>query len=121
LLGRTFLPEEDVTPEKDFVAVISHRLWESRYGSDPNIAGKTISLDLKSYSVVGVLPAEFRALSGPADVWVPVHTMNGPDELDQTQSHSWQQVARLKPGMSTQQASSAVSLLGPRIDEAYPI
>lgn len=119
--GRTFLPEEDVTPEKDFVAVISHKLWESRYGLDPNIAGKTISLDLKSYSIVGVLPAEFKALSGPADVWVPAHTLNGPDELDQAGSHSWQQVARLKQGVSAEQAISAVSLLGPRIDDTYPM
>ena len=81
VLGRTFLPEEDVTPEKDLVAVISHSLWESRYGSDPKVAGKTIGLDLKSYTVVGVLPAGFQGLSGPADVWVPAHTMNGRDAI----------------------------------------
>ncbi len=121
LVGRTFLPEEDVTPEKDFVAVISHSLWERRYGSDPHVAGKTIGFDQKRYTVVGVLPAGFQGLSGPADVWVPAHTLNGPDELDQAGSHSWSQVARLKPGVTIEQAKSAVALLGPRIEEAWPM
>jgi len=120
-LGRTFLAEEDVTPEKDFVAVLSHGLWERRFGFDPQIVGKTISLDLKPFTVVGVLPAGFQGLSGPADVWLPVHILNGPNELDQAQSHSWNMVARLKPGISVEQAKGAVALLGPRIEEAWPM
>jgi len=118
--GRTFLPEEDAVPERNFVAIISHSLWERRYGSDPAIIGKPISLDLRSYTVVGVLPVGFQGLSGPADVWVPVHTLNGPDDLDQPFSHSWSMVARLKPGVTPAQAAAAVTLLGMRVAEAYP-
>jgi putative ABC transport system permease protein len=66
-----------------------------------------------------VLPAGFQGLSGPADVWVPAHTMNGPNDLDQRYSHSWNQVARLKPGVTTEQATGAVALAGLRIDEAF--
>jgi putative ABC transport system permease protein len=120
-VGRTFLPEEDVTPEKDFVAVMSHGLWERRYGADPQIVGKTINLDSRPFTIVGVLPAGFQALSGGADLWMPAHIFNGPDELDQAGSHSWSMVARLKPGVSPAQAMSAVSLLGPRIDETWPM
>jgi putative ABC transport system permease protein len=118
-VGRTFLPQEDVTAEKDLVVLISHGMWERRYGADAAIVGKTISLDLRRYRVVGVLPAGFQGLSGPADVWVPAHTLRA-DELDQRWSHSWDQVARLKPGVSAEQAKSAVALLGPRIDAAHP-
>jgi putative ABC transport system permease protein len=116
--GRSFLPEEDVIPEKDMVAMISRGLWERRYGADAAAIGKTISLDLKSYTIVGVVPAGFQGLSGPADVWLPAHVLKGPDDLEQRQSHSWEMVARLKPGVSVDQARSAVTLLGPRIEEA---
>jgi putative ABC transport system permease protein len=118
--GRSFLAEEDVTPEKDMVAMISHSLWERRYGADPAAIGKTISLDSKSYRIVGVAPAGFQGLSGPADVWLPAHVLKGPDDLDQRWSHSWEMVARLKPGVSLAQARSAVAWLGPRIDQAHP-
>src|SRR5437667_5761250 len=58
-VGRTFLPQEDVTAEKDLVVLISHGMWERRYGADRAIVGKTISLNLRSYRVVGVLPSGF--------------------------------------------------------------
>ncbi len=118
--GRTFLPEEDVTPEKDMVAVISQGLWERRYGADPGVPGKTISLDRRKFTIVGVLPAGFQGLTGPADVWVPAHTLDA-ESLGQPQSHSWQLVARLKPDVTIEQAKAAVALLGKRIEEAYPL
>jgi MacB-like periplasmic core domain len=73
-IGRTFLPQEDEVQGRDFVAVISHSLWLNRYGGDRAIPGKTIVLNQRNYTIVGVLPAGFHALGGPADVWVPVHT-----------------------------------------------
>jgi len=118
-VGRTFLPEEDMTPGKDFVAILSHKLWVTRYGGDNAILGKTIGLNKTSYTVVGVLPVDFQGLSGPADVWVPVHTLPA-QQLGQPFAHSWQQVGRLKPGMSVRQAKAEVSGLGPRIDQALP-
>ena len=117
--GRNFLPEEDITPEKDMVAMISYSLWARRYGAGPAAIGKTISLDLKSYTIVGVAPAGFQGLSGPADVWLPAHVANGPNDLDQRWMHSWEMVARLKPGVAVEQAKSAVTLLGPLIEEAH--
>ncbi len=119
--GRSFLPEEDVTPEKDMVAMISHSLWERRYGADQAAIGKTISLDLRGYTIVGVVPNGFQGLSGPADVWLAAHVLKGPDDLEQRGSHSWEMIARLKSGVSVDQAKSAVPLLGPRIEEANPM
>ena len=119
--GRDFLPSEDIVPEKDMVAMISHSLWERRYGADPAAIGKTISLDLKTYTIVGVVPAGFQGLSGPTDVWMPAHVLNGPNDLEQRSSHSWEMIARLKPGVGVNQARGAVALLGPAIEQAHPM
>ena len=117
-MGRTFLPEEDAVPERDFVAVISRGLWQRRFGGDPIIIGKTITLDLKKYTVAGVLPAGFQGLSGPADIWVPVHR-SAAENLQQRWAHAWQFVARLKPDVNIQQAKNATTILGKVVDEAH--
>ena len=81
-LGRAFLAEED-TPGRDSVVLISHHLWVSRFGADPQIVNRTLSLDGRPYSVVGVMPAEFLFPSGKQlhthvelgpriDVWKPM-------------------------------------------------
>ena len=115
-IGRTFLPQEDETQGRDYVAVISHSLWVNRYGADRAIPGKTVVLNQRNYTVVGVLPAGFRSLGGPADVWVPVHTDN-PRQLDEPDLHSFEQVARLKPGVSVSRAMAEVSSIGAHIDD----
>ena len=117
-LGRTFLPEEDVTIGKDFVALVSHSLWMGHYGGDRGILGRAISLGQRSFTVVGVLPAGFQGLGGPADVWVPLHT-DSPQQLNEPFLHSFQQVARLRPGVTAEQAQAEVAAVGPHIDEAF--
>jgi len=117
-VGRTFLPEEDATPETHPVAILSHGLWQRRFGGDPKVAGRTVTLNGKRYTVVGVLPPGFQGLTGPAEVWLPTMTSDARD-LSQRWSHSYDLVARLKPGASEAQAASAVAVLGPRIDEAH--
>jgi putative ABC transport system permease protein len=118
-IGRTFLPEEDATPGKSFVAILSHGAWVNRYGSDPAILWKPIGLNQTSYTVIGVLPADFQGLSGPADIWAPAHSLTA-QQLSQPFVHSWQLISRLKPGVSVQEAKAEVSALGPRIDQALP-
>ena len=117
--GRTFLPEEDSVPERDMVAAISYGLWQRRYGADPSAIGKTIELDLRKYTIVGVLPASFQGLRGPTDVWVPIHTIDA-RRLGGAQSHSFEMVARLKPGVTALQAEDQVTQLGVAIDRAIP-
>ena len=77
--------------------------------------GRTIELDLKKYTIVGVLPAGFQGLRGPGDVWIPLHTLND-RILNEAQSHSWELVARRKPGVSVAQAESVVTQLGDAVD-----
>ena len=69
ILGRTFSEEG---PGGNHMAIISHSLWQSRYGGDTGILGRTIILDGKNYSIIGVLPAGFRFSTTPEEVWIPV-------------------------------------------------
>src|SRR6185436_7342702 len=78
-LGRSFLPEEDA-PGGNRVAILSHRVWQERFGADRDIAGRSITMNDTSYTVVGVLPAGFQFASSAtdfqarsqADIWIPM-------------------------------------------------
>ncbi len=87
MLGRTFASDEDQLG-KERVVVLSHRIWESRFGADRSIIGRTITLDNKPYTVIGVMPAGSRYDRGWVDVWTAragYHRlrMREPDRLDQ--------------------------------------
>src|ERR1700730_910811 len=71
VIGRAFRPEEDQPGRANWV-LLSHRLWERRFGADPSIPGKTIRLREQNYTVVGVLPAGFSILDPSVDIWVPL-------------------------------------------------
>jgi predicted permease len=106
--GRGFLPEEDQTG-RDRVVVISHELWLRRFGGDPGILNRTLSLDGQPYRVVGIMPAGFLFLTGKQlhplvvlgpriDIWKPMAFTQ--DELTSEGSWNWGAIARLKPGVT---------------------
>ena len=100
VLGRGFTPDED-RPQGPKVAVISRSLWESRFSADPNIIGKSISLGNEPYTIVGVLNRfDFREYGPTPQVWTPFQF--DPNTTDQ--GHYFQAMARLKPGVTVQQA-----------------
>ena len=102
VLGRTFLPEEDL-PNGPRVTVISKRLWESRFNSDSNVVGKSISLGGEPYTIVGVLGEfDFREFGPTPQVWVLFQF--DPNSTDQ--AHYFQVIGRLKPGVTLQQADT---------------
>jgi predicted permease len=70
LLGRVFTLEDD-RPQAHLTAVVSHALWQRKFGGDPNIVGKIVELDATPVEVVGVMPAAFHFLSRETDLWVP--------------------------------------------------
>ena len=74
ILGRTFLPDEDRTPNTHPVAVIGHGLWQRRFGGDPGIVGQHITLNARDFTVIGVAPKEFGSpfVGAALDVWTPV-------------------------------------------------
>src|SRR5438094_643766 len=77
-LGRGFTSEEDQYG-RHHVAVLSHGLWERRFGRDPSVVGKIIRLDAESYTVVGVMPAGFQFPNAYTELWTPIAF--SPDEL----------------------------------------
>jgi putative ABC transport system permease protein len=115
-LGRTFAPEED-QPGKDNVIVLTHRIWTNRFGGDPDILNRSLILNGKPYTVIGVLPGASIYDRSWADIWVPL-------VLDRTQSkrdfHWLRAFARLKPGVSLERARSEMDAIAERIAGEFP-
>jgi putative ABC transport system permease protein len=120
-LGRYLAPEE-MQAGHDQVAIIGHSLWEMRYGSDPAILGKTIELDEKRYTIVGVMPASFRfTWDQEMDVFVPlVLSQEERSEAGRGTSRDLQTQARLKAGVSIPQAQAAMNALADNLAQEYP-
>jgi len=114
--GRFFVPEEDRAGHAP-VVVLSHRLWQSRFGADRSVVGHTIALDNQRYTVVGVLPATFQMLRW-ADVWMPLGQFN--DDLTEHVHHAFVAIARLKQGFSLAQAREEINALNRMEAAAYP-
>ncbi len=114
--GRSFLPEEDRAGNGP-VVILSHRLWQSSFGGDLRVVGRSISLDNQRYTVVGVLPAGVH-LSRSADLWMPFGQYN--DDLTEHVHHQFMAIARLKPGVSLAQARDEVGRLNQQEAIAYP-
>jgi len=106
----------------DRVAVIGHRLWQMRYGADPHILGKSIELDQKRYTIVGVMPATFRfTWDQERDVFVPlVLTPEERSEGGRATSRDLQTQARLQPGLSIAQSQAAMNALADALAAKYP-
>jgi putative ABC transport system permease protein len=116
LLGRTFTAEEDM-PNGPKVTVIDRNLWETRFSADPNIVGKGISLGGESHTIVGVLGRfDFREFGPTPQVWLPYQF----DPNTKDQGHYFQVIARLKPGVTVQQANAKLGLSGDDYREKFP-
>jgi predicted permease len=117
-LGRTFVPAEDTGRGAHPVAVLSWSTWKGAFGGDPGIVGRTILLNGRSYSVVGVAPQEFRGalpLVIPA-LWVPLTQFDdvrpgSREQVTERGSNSFSAVARLKPGVTLAQANEHMKAL----------
>ena len=117
LLGRTLLPEED-KPGKPAVAILSYGAWQRLFNSDRTVIGKSITLNGKSFTVVGVLErsfmlnAEVMPSEGPmdkVDLFLPLPL--GPDAVQRRGDENYNIVARLKPGVSLQQAQADINII----------
>jgi putative ABC transport system permease protein len=121
-LGRTFLPEED-QPDGERVVVLSHGLWQRRFASDPNVVGRTVSLDRESYTVIGVMPRSFQDLTDiysteETKLWLPYPFAN--DAPTERGAKRLRVVARLKPDVSLGRAQEDMDLIVARLIETYP-
>jgi predicted permease len=117
-LGRTFLPEEEIRG-KDHEVILSYGLWQRRYGQDRALVGKTIKVDGEDFTVVGVMSREFHweFESAHRQLWVPVGYTDG-DKIRGSQS--FVSFARLKPGVTVEQARAEMEGIGTRLSQQYP-
>jgi putative ABC transport system permease protein len=117
LLGRPLLPADDHEGAQH-VVVLSHRLWASRFGADPSVVGRTVTLTGIPHTVVGVMPAGFE-FPYQAELWSPL-AYEPPFEPSLRRSTWLRTVARLEPGVTTSQARADMSSIARRLEERYP-
>jgi predicted permease len=118
LIGRTFLSEED-RPGGTPVALLSYGLWQRRFGGSPDAIGKTINLDSQPYTVVGILPGGFQILQ-PADVFLPFMPWAKSLPDDRNWHPGIIPLARLKRGVSREQARVEMVEITKRLEQQYP-
>jgi putative ABC transport system permease protein len=114
--GRAFLPEEERSSPAQ-VAIIGQGLWQRRFGSDPQIVGKTITLNGRSHTVVGISPDATRVLQ-EAEIWTPL-TFDDP-EMKIRRFHFLRAIGRLKQGASLQQAQADIDAVAAGLEKLYP-
>ncbi len=117
LLGRTFVLENE-QPGNDMVVVLSYALWQKRFGGDPEIVGKTITLDGTAREVIGVMPQHF-SFPHAAGVWVPINFDIDP-EMKIRRAHFMRPIGKLKEGVTLAQAQADLDVLARRLEEQYP-
>lgn len=118
ILGRAFLQQEDQSGA-GHVAVISEGLWRSRYGGDPQIIGRKITVESESYTVVGVMPGTFQfPLMGIANLWTPL-AMTDKERADRGSAWFYA-FGRLKPGVTQTQASAECTAFWAQLEKSYP-
>jgi predicted permease len=117
-LGRNFLPEEDQAGAAQ-VVIISDGLWKRKFGSSPDVLSKSVTLNGKSYTVIGVGPSRLPVFS-PTDVYVPVGQWTDPTFLDRRISMGLNSIGRLKPGGTFEQARADMDRVGHNLETAYP-
>ena len=116
-LGRTFSQEED-QPGRNRVVLVSHGLWQRRFGGDPAFVGREILLNGEKRTVLGVMPPGFQFLAKDTGLWVPIAF--SPGQLANRDGHYLTVVARLKPGVTTAQAGADIAGISERLRRDYP-
>ncbi|MBV8553374.1 MAG: ABC transporter permease [Acidobacteriaceae bacterium] len=114
MMGRSFSAAED-SPNGPKAAIISESIWRSHFGSDPTIIGKTITLNGEPYPIAGVMPHTFVP-DPPADVWIPLQA----DPNSTNQGHYLAAAARLKPGITLEEARAEMKLVGEQFRRTNP-
>jgi predicted permease len=126
VIGRGFLPEEDLRPDGAPVVVLSHHVWADRFNSDPQVIGKTVTLNSHSFTIAGVTPKEFHGsfVGLSTDLWIPI-MMQGQmfsrmDWLHQRGNHWLMAFVRPKAGITPKQAEDALRSVGNELARLYP-
>ena len=116
LLGRIFTDAE-CQPGRDDVAVLDYAFWQQHFGADPGVLGKTVELDQRAFTVIGVMPKTAQYPS-QMDVFVPFAP--NPQELSNRIDHSYLVIARLRNGVTVAQAQGEMRIVAEGLAKAYP-
>jgi len=114
--GRTFTPDEE-RPGRDQVVVIGHGLWQRAFGGNSNIIGQTLTINSRSFTVVGIMPAGFE-FPQEAELWVPLAWNDNDRQI--RSDHNYLVLARLKQNVSPEQAQTEMSTISSRLEQQYP-
>src|SRR5690242_15882786 len=115
-MGRTITEEED-RPKNDDVVLIGYGLWQRRFGSDPELLGQKILLNARPFTVIGIMPEGFR-FPDIADYWVPLGLTT---QMYTRTDHGLSAIARLKDGVTVEQAAAELTDLAGRIEQQNPV
>jgi ABC-type antimicrobial peptide transport system permease subunit len=117
-LGRTFA-SADYKPGVSHLVILSYHIWSDRFGMDPNIVGRVVSFDAEPYEVIGVMPQGFfPTRDDPPDLWT-AHRADEKEKADRV-SWGWTVYARLKTGVTLQQAQSDLDVVERRMAQDFP-
>lgn len=116
-LGRMFSAEED-GPGANRVVMLSDALWQRRFGGRPDIIGKHLTLSGETYEVAGVMPPQFQFPSHDDQLWVPIAF--APQQAANRGNNSYEVLARLKPGVTREQAEAEMDAIAARLQQQYP-
>ena len=127
--GRFFLPDEDTKPGGNNVAVVSYSLWANKFGSDPNVVGKTLTLNATPYTVIGVAPRGFKGaftFGNAEQVWIPVsmypQVLAGffKDNFNDRRFLTTTMIGRLRDGVSLSGAEASLKTVASRLESTFP-
>ena len=116
--GRFFIPEENKTGN-DLVIILSHQLWQNRFGSNPAVVGQQVNISGRLRTVVGVMPPGFHFLDNQVQAWVP-YPLDPAIDYRATTGRFLKVVGRLKPGVSVQQAQAELTGIAKQLEQALP-
>ena len=119
-LGRVFSADDD-RPVANATVVLTWGLWKRRYGGDPAILGKTILLDARPYTVIGVLPAWFTYPDATVQLWTPLYHEKSRQLMQLHEAHNFDVIGLLKPGVTIQQATAELDLIQAAIRKEHPV
>jgi putative ABC transport system permease protein len=121
-LGRAFNGDDEIEG-RHRVAILSHGFWQRRFGSDPDIVGKTIELSEEPWEIVGVMPQGFTypvAAERPTEIYTPVWFRAEEKTRADSRNYNWTVIGRLRPGVTLEQAHEQMNRVAAALDEQYP-
>ena len=117
--GRTFVVGED-QPGRDHVVILSHQLWQQTFGADPSIIGHTVRINRENYNVIGIMPSNFRLLGYACELWMPLFLSQADQSATAHRDRSLYLFARMKPGVSIEQANAEFATFAQGAQAAFP-